>query len=446
MAGLSTTGLTIKTLLEILEEIGDDQKADAALGSEWDTSTTSPQGVLNGIVAERIAEAWQVLSAVYNQAYPDGAEGVQLDRIAEYTGAVRLAAESSTVDVVCYGTNNTDLAAGRVLSVGGEQRFASTVDATIVTVDDWTISTVYAEFDLVLNDTGKLYVCTAEGTSAGSGGPTGTSVGIADGSVTWAYVVTASAAVVVPFESEDTGEIVANAGTLTQIETSVGGWDGATNPLDAESGRDEETDTDFRGRRAALLRIQGSGTLDAIRSDLLDVEDVTSCIVFENATDSTDGDGLPPHSIEVLVQNGEDQDIFDAILATKPAGIATYGTETGTVTDASGIDHTVYFTRATDVDIYITVDVTVLSLDWPEDGEEQIKDALVAYGDALEIGDDVVRSQLFAPADSVSGVYDVTAVKLGVTASPVGTSNLTIDSRERAVFDTSRIVVNVTEI
>jgi methyl coenzyme M reductase beta subunit len=55
---------------------------------------------------------------------------------------------------------------------------------------DWVNSTAYKYNQLVNNDTGKIYVCTAEGTSAGSGGPTGTSTGITDGGVTWNYVGT----------------------------------------------------------------------------------------------------------------------------------------------------------------------------------------------------------------------------------------------------------------
>lgn len=54
----------------------------------------------------------------------------------------------------------------------------------------WTASTAYAAGALVANDTVpvKLYLCTVAGTSAGAGGPTGTSGSIADGTVTWAYI------------------------------------------------------------------------------------------------------------------------------------------------------------------------------------------------------------------------------------------------------------------
>lgn len=57
----------------------------------------------------------------------------------------------------------------------------------------WTISTAYVVGNRVLNDSGKSYVCVTAGTSAGSGGPTGTGVAITDGSAVWDYVAGGSA-------------------------------------------------------------------------------------------------------------------------------------------------------------------------------------------------------------------------------------------------------------
>lgn len=51
----------------------------------------------------------------------------------------------------------------------------------------WVATTVYQVGDLVSNDSNKVYRCNTGGTSAGSGGPTGTGSGIADGTVVWDY-------------------------------------------------------------------------------------------------------------------------------------------------------------------------------------------------------------------------------------------------------------------
>lgn len=57
----------------------------------------------------------------------------------------------------------------------------------------WAASTSYAVGDVVwaLNSDGvtqRVYHCTIAGTSAESGGPTGTDTAIVDGSVTWRWI------------------------------------------------------------------------------------------------------------------------------------------------------------------------------------------------------------------------------------------------------------------
>jgi hypothetical protein len=51
----------------------------------------------------------------------------------------------------------------------------------------WAGNTVYRAGQCRTNDSGKTYICTVAGTSAASGGPTGTGSGITDGTVTWNY-------------------------------------------------------------------------------------------------------------------------------------------------------------------------------------------------------------------------------------------------------------------
>jgi len=53
----------------------------------------------------------------------------------------------------------------------------------------WTLSTAYAIVGrIVSNDTGKMYELITAGTSAGSGGPTGTGTDITDGTCHWKYI------------------------------------------------------------------------------------------------------------------------------------------------------------------------------------------------------------------------------------------------------------------
>lgn len=56
------------------------------------------------------------------------------------------------------------------------------------TTQPWKALTAYNVGDIALNDSNKTYQCAVAGTSAGSGGPTGTTAGIVDGTVTWNYL------------------------------------------------------------------------------------------------------------------------------------------------------------------------------------------------------------------------------------------------------------------
>lgn len=83
---------------------------------------------------------------------------------------------------------------GTVTLTASAATFASTDVGRVVRllhlIQDWAISTAYAVGDVVQNDGGKVYRCTTAGTSAGSGGPTGTGAAITDNTVVWEFVST----------------------------------------------------------------------------------------------------------------------------------------------------------------------------------------------------------------------------------------------------------------
>ena len=77
-----------------------------------------------------------------------------------------------------------------VTTVGQYTESGVTYTPDIVTETAWQASTAYSVGDSVINDTGKIYICDTAGTSAGSGGPTGTGSNITDGTARWDYTTT----------------------------------------------------------------------------------------------------------------------------------------------------------------------------------------------------------------------------------------------------------------
>ena len=389
MAGVTAAGLEIKTVEEILSELAARQKAE--IDPNLNTAADEPMGQLNGIFAAQLREGWEVMQVAYHGYDPDAAEGFLLEALSALTGTVRRLATKSTVTLTCDLDLATTLVAG----------------------------TNYAN---VLGDPDNRWTPVVDYTS-GVAGPQA-----------------------VLFEAETAGAVAANAGTITVISTPVTGWNSVINPLDATVGRNEDSDTTLKERREEELRASGTATVDAMRSDLLQNEDIEQAQVFENVTDSIDANGLPPKSIEVVVYDGAppaltDDEIAQEIWDTKGAGVRTIGTDDGTATDSLGNQHTIYFSRPTERQIWLELDLDINVLTGYA-GQDAVKTAIVAEGLVkLLVGSDVIVNDYLSVAQQFDGVIDVTAIRAGFAISPVGTVNLAIGVRELAVLDTSRITI-----
>jgi len=395
--GLTVDGFVPKTLDIIQSEV--DAALKSALGSQINTLPQSVLGQLKNIFAERETLLWELAEAIYNSQYPASAEGTSLDNVAALTGLTRLPATNSTVTVTLTGTQGTVIPTGTVFSVSGNTtvKFATNEE-------------------VIIGASPTDAACTATAT----------------------------------------GELVANAGTLTVIDNPIAGLTSVTNAEDAVIGRDLETDAEFRIRRNNRLQISLAGPLEAIRSALLELnEDETkpeleSVILFENYTNVEDAAGRPPKSFEAIIYQAggvisRDQEIANVIFAAKPAGIETYGTVTKTVADSQGFDHTIKFSRPVETNIYLELDLTVTD-DYPLDGDDQVKAAMVAWGNALGAGQDViVYPALMGQLLTISGIIDV-VVRIGTAPNPTLDDNIDIDDGsggdvELSRWDTSRIEV-----
>lgn len=413
--GVLSTGFRKKTRQEIIDEIVASITAD--ISPSLNTESTSILGQIIGVIADQIAQDWDVLEDVYDSQYPDSAADASLDGVGAITGATRLPATKSAVTLTVTGDDATVLSIGRQARVPNGGIFETTAATTINQANAWAATTSYSVGDYVRNDSPEnIYVCIQAGTSAGSGGPTGEGAAIVDNTVRWRFVGDGEGYNTVAAEATETGVIVALAWQVTEIVTAVSGWLGVNNEDDADTGTEIETDAAFRTRREDLLSLGGKGTVEAIRAALLETTGVTEALVFENTTDVTDANGVPPHAIECVVLGGTDVAIAQTIFDTKAAGIETYGDDISEIiVDSQGTNHTIEASRATPVEIFI--DITVITDGtYPADGDDQVAAALVALGDTLVIGEDVVYNQFLAEslesAGGVAGVVDIQAMVL----------------------------------
>lgn len=348
-AGVTAQGLEIKTVEQINAEIFNAQLS--FLGADLDTSPDQPLGQLNGIVATKAAELWELGQTAYNSFNRNAAEGFLLDTLGLLTGVPRLKATYSTVDLA------VNLNVGTVLQAG-----VATANVTGQPNNRWVIVDSF----------------TAPSTGTFS----------------------------LRFRAVNTGPNVANAGTITTITTAIAGWNSVTNPLGAETGREQETDDAYRARQATLLSAPGSSTVDAIRADMLAISTVQQARVFENTTMNTDANGLPAKSFEVVIYDQmltPANTIAQAIWDSKPAGIQVYGTSSGgNAQDSLGNSIYIPFSYATVVNLEVALTYTPgpgFGVNTVANMQQRIRD--VAANNLM--GQDVVLNQLRSAAMAEPG-------------------------------------------
>jgi uncharacterized phage protein gp47/JayE len=438
-SGLSDTGLEIETVDDIRSGMQSDLR-DAFFKS-LPVGDSDVLGHLVGMIANELGLLWERLEQVNSSQDPDKATGQPLDALSALTGTFRQPAVPSKATITLCGSPGATAAAGFVVQTASTQQNFDTVD-TVVTValTAWGTSTSYSVGDRVTANS-RCYQCITSGLSSGIGtGPSSADPDIVDGTVHWEYIGEGTAAVDVEADCEVDGPTQATAGDLTVIQTPAAGISSARNLTDAILGALESSDEELRLIRQVELAGNGATTKDALRAEVLKVANVTSCTVFVNNTDTTDGNGLPPHSFETLVLGGLDQDVVDTIANDQPAGIATYGSSSGTHTDSQGTPSTIRFTRPTDINLYVDITLTYDATQYPSDGDVEVKDDIATWAQGYYVtGKDANPSIIGAQAFGVGGVLGVSQVL--VYSDVIGTPTAWLPTTSYSATPGSRSVV-----
>lgn len=387
--GVTSTGFVQKTIEEIKAEI--EQDLLSTIDPRLDLAPDQPLGQIVGVMSKKVAEVWEALAVAYNGFNRAAAEGSLLDAVGLLTGTLREGAKKSRVTCTVNLDASSTLPAGSVVNVFGQPATRFELETTVVSTSAGNYSGVF--------------VC------------------------------------------EQTGPVVANAGTLSVIATPVAGWNSVTNPADATLGTDIQSDAQYRLSQTQELAAPGSCTVDAIRAELLKVPGVLEAFVYENTTMVTNGDGVPAKAYECVIWDGPTLDadnmaVAQTIWDNKPSGIQTYGVTSANATDSTGTVRAVSFTRATPVNVYFAYTLSVDATKFPIAGDTLVKEAAVAKAQASQIvGKNVIKLVYEALPLDIEGVLDVTDFRLGTAPTPTGTANIVIGSRQIGVIDSSRITV-----
>jgi uncharacterized phage protein gp47/JayE len=480
--GLTDQGFVRKTLLDVVSDL--EAALRSAFGNNIKLDTKSVFGKLVGAFSQPLADVWELAEAVYNAMYPTTATTIAgLDGGVELIGITRNAGVASVVQEVLEGSVGTVIALESKIeteNVGDQFQTKAeiTLSASVAVRSNTSLIgsvTNGKVYTITINGTDFTYTATvppddADAVSAGlEAAINGGSEPVTATDLTGGYVQVDgdddTEGLPTPFtvavnanvrldtvgnlqecESVEAGPIQAFADTLNQIVNPISGWTAAWNPLDATLGEIEETQAALRARRAQSLAAPGAGTPEAMLAGLLAIDAVTSAIVMENTGDVTDALGLPPHSMECVVEGGDEDDIGAVLWARKGGGIALHGDESVTVEDSQGYDHVLEYSRPGEVLQWLKATYHKYDEEnFPQNGETTMAATLLATGNAHGVGNDVMPDRFKGPVfDAVAGIETLLIEIADDVAGSPGpyTENVkSIEFNEIAKFDSARISI-----
>ncbi|EIW3202034.1 baseplate J/gp47 family protein [Salmonella enterica subsp. enterica serovar Bonariensis] len=358
-------------------------------GSDAYLEPDSKDGQMVALVALAVHDANNTAISVYNCFSPATGYGAALTSNVKINGIARKGATNSTVDLLLTGTAGTTITNGTVKDTNN-----------VI----WRL-------------------------------PASVVIGV-DGAVTVTAICSNS------------GAVAALAGTITTINTPTRGWTSVTNPAAATVGAPAETDAELRIRQGQSVAIPSITPFEGVDGAIANIAGVTRHKLYENDTGKTDGNGLPPHSISAIVDGGDVTEIARTIRGNKGQGVRTWGKTSVTVPDKYGNPHIISFSRPTDVPVYGKITLTVFAGYTSQIGV-QIQQAVADYINRLMIGDQVLLSRIYSPANLgvVSGgnarYYDIQELLIGKSPEAVAAANINIAYDESASCKPENIIITV---
>ena len=184
-----------------------------------------------------------------------------------------------------------------------------------------------------------------------------------------------------------------------------------------------ESDASVRGRMNAAIASRGIFTFDALAAALREIAGVSHFLIRVNDEDST-VDGIPAHTLAVLVQGGNANKIAEAIWNKKPPGIGTDGSISRTVTDEKGQEHTVKFSRPGMLSIHYQITIKTYEGFSLDAVQPLLRVALMdLMNNRFEIGQELIVPQVYGLLYQAAGEYASTfAITDIVVSGTFGTS------------------------
>lgn len=372
--GVTNKGFVLKRMDTILNEIHSD--LTEGFGVDTRLAGTSFLNTLITTFAGQIADLWETAQDSYYAKYPATAVGVNLDNAVQYGGIHRMPNKRTCYPLHCTGDDGAYIRDEAIVATNTmpEVRLYS-ADEFKITRENFNIICI----KVAAVESEALYTVTINGNQyvyLNSNGSEGDILeGLKAAITNDEYIVefntsenmlkitdtvktrgnalvlsdnltTSSVTTIANFFTQEYGHITLPYGIVTKMVNNISGFTGVTNQLQPTYGRLQESDIELRQSYIAKSALRSNTMIDSIVAELLNnVADVESASGYENDTDSTNERGLPPHSIEIIVEGGDNNKVAEAILRRKAGGIQTYGSVAVNVPGKYGDSILIHFNR-----------------------------------------------------------------------------------------------------
>lgn len=385
---IDDTGIHTQNITEIVEEITEGYKN--IYGQDINVSSDTPDGQRINIEAQAKADVLDFATQVYNSFDVDAVGGVAQDRLYKINNVYRKSAKYSYVQVNVTATQTVNL---QGLDIS---------EAAAYTVSDTTGNQFYLVDSATLD----------EGTT------------------------------LLEFRAKDLGAVEVTPNTITNMVTIVAGISSVSNPtMQYITGTNEESDADFRIRRNKSTAISGKGFYDSLEGDLLSIPLVTVAKVYENDSDETDANGIPPHSIWCIVEGGVNANIGAVIYANKTFGAGQKGSIEVQVPKADGTIFTAKFDRPQAQPLYIKFSLKSKTEHLAD--LNYIKKALIATIQPT-VYESIAASQIIAAMNEIDTDVYLTTCK--VSTDGTTWEDYVTPSAKNNFFTLSEDNINITEL
>lgn len=477
--GVTDKGFNIKRLDTIMEEI----HADLTEAFGFDTRLTKPSflDTLITTFSYQISDLWETAQDNYYAKYPATATGVSLDNAVQYGGIRRAANKRTSYRLHCTGDDGTYVREEAIVATNTSPEVRlKNADEFEITRDAFNrVSIKVASAEV------GVYSVTINGSQYSFSSPDGVEediiTGLAKAITDDEYTITAenntltikdktisrsnvlilsdnlttsSVTVIATFLTEEYGKITLPYGIVTKMVNNVTGFTAVTNLLEPTYGRKQESDIELRQSYIAKSALRSNTMIESIVGELLNnIENVESASGYENDTDYVDSRGLPPHSIEIIVEGGDNSEIAQAILRRKAGGIQTYGSIEVGVPGVYGDTIPVRFNRPDYLYTWLKVVLHGDKSQLPTNYASLAIQALISDGAEFVAGTNLLTQLLNDGIyDAVAGLTYVeiyTAYGASSTyvpeASDYKQKNIIVTSRQKVLIDEKRIEVSFSE-